>query len=208
MFKLFFSPGTVALASHISLAETGADYEAIQVDFANAAQTKPDYLAVNPKGRVPALVTDRGILTETPAILLFIAQSFPDARLAPLDDIYRLAEMQSFNNYLCATVHVNHAHRMRGLRWVEETDPAAIEAMRRKVKSNMNDCLHLIEDKMFEGPWVMGADYSVADAYLFTVGRWMESDGLAVEDYPTLADHRARMMDRKAVQRAMSEQGM
>lgn len=208
MLKIFFFPGTVALASHIALAEAGADYEAVQVDFANAAQMKPEYLAVNPKGRVPALVTDRGILTETPAILLYIAQCFPDAKLAPLDDIYRLAEMQSFNNYLCATVHVNHAHRMRGLRWVEETETDAMEAMQRKVKSNMSDCFHLIEDTMFKGPWVMGADYSVADAYLFTVGRWLESDGLAIDDFPKVAAHRARMMDRKAVQRAMSEQGM
>lgn len=208
MYKIFFAPGTVALASHIALAEAGADYEAIQVDFANAAQTKPDYLAINPKGRVPALVTDKGILTETPAILLYIAQRFPEARLAPLDDIHRLAGMQSINSYLCSTVHVNHAHRMRGKRWVEETETTAIEAMQRKVKSNMNDCFHLIEDKMFQGPWVMGADYSVADAYLFTVGNWLEGDGLDLADFPKLAAHRARMTDREAVKRALAEQGM
>src|SRR5690606_41728639 len=109
MLKLYYAPGTVAMASHIALAEAGADYTAVPVDFANAAQTKADYLAINPKGRVPALVTPRGVLTETPAILAFVAQSFPEARLAPLDDPFAFAEVQAFNSYLCSTVHVNHA---------------------------------------------------------------------------------------------------
>jgi len=96
MLKLYCAPGTCALASHISLEEAGAEYEAVRLNFADGEQRKPEYLAVNPKGRVPALVTDRGILTETPAILAFIAQSFPSARLAPLDDAFGFAEVQSF----------------------------------------------------------------------------------------------------------------
>jgi glutathione S-transferase len=83
MLSLYYAPNTCALASHIALEEAGADYEPVFVDFAGGEQRKPDYLAINPKGRVPALVTERGILTETPAILAFIAQSFPAARLAP-----------------------------------------------------------------------------------------------------------------------------
>ncbi len=83
MLKLYYSPGTCALASHIALEEAGASYTAERVDFKTSQQTSPEYLAINPKGRVPALVTDRGILTETPAILAYIAQSFPQARLMP-----------------------------------------------------------------------------------------------------------------------------
>ena len=90
MLKLFYSPNSCALASHIALQEAGADYETVRLDFRANEQRKPEYLAINPKGRVPALATDRGILTETPAILAFIAQSFPQARLAPLDDRLRL----------------------------------------------------------------------------------------------------------------------
>ena len=82
MLKLYFAPGTCALASHIALEEAGADYTAERLDFKNNQQNSPEYLAINPKGRVPALVTDRGILTETPAILAFIAQTFPKAKLA------------------------------------------------------------------------------------------------------------------------------
>jgi glutathione S-transferase len=86
MFKLYYAPGTCALASHIALQEAGAAYTTERVDFKSNQQNSPEYLAINPKGRVPALVTDRGILTETPAMLVFIAQSFPETKLAPLDE--------------------------------------------------------------------------------------------------------------------------
>ena len=106
MFKLYYAPGTCALASHIALEEAGASYTAERLDFKNNQQTSPQYLAINPKGRVPALVTDRGTLTETPAILAFIAQSFPQAKLVP-DDPFAFAQAQAFNSYLCSTVHVD-----------------------------------------------------------------------------------------------------
>jgi glutathione S-transferase len=99
MLKLYFAPGTCALASHIALEEAGAAYTTQRLDFKANQQNSPDYLKVNPKGRVPALVTDRGILTETPAMLAWIAQSFPKAGLAPLDDAYAFAQVQAFNSY-------------------------------------------------------------------------------------------------------------
>src|SRR5947208_15380562 len=106
MLKLYFAPGTCALASHIALAEAGADYTAERIDFKTNQQQSPEYLAINPKGRVPALVTDRGVLTENPAMLAYIAQTFPKAKLAPLDDPFAFAEVQSINSYLSSTVHV------------------------------------------------------------------------------------------------------
>ncbi len=81
MLELYYAPGSRALASQITLAEAGAEYEPVPLDLLASHQRKPEYLAPNPKGRVPALVTDKGVLTEHPAILAFIAQSFPDARL-------------------------------------------------------------------------------------------------------------------------------
>jgi glutathione S-transferase len=83
MFKLYYAPGTCALATHIALEEVGASYEAVLVDFRSQGQRSPAYLAINPKGRVPALMTENGILTETPALLCFVAQLFPKAELAP-----------------------------------------------------------------------------------------------------------------------------
>lgn len=204
MLKLYYAPGTCALASHISLEEAGAAYEAVRLNFADGEQRKPGYLAVNSKGRVPALVTDRGVLTETPAILAFIAQSFPAARLAPLDDAFAFAQAQAFNSYLCSTVHVAHAHRLRGSRWAD--DEAAIEAMKKKVPQSVGECFELIEREMIAGPWVMGNDYTICDTYLFTIARWLESDGVDIRRFPKVNDHHTRMEARPAVKRALSQQ--
>ena len=205
MFKLYYSPGTCALATHIALEEAGADYEAERVDFGPQAQRSPEYLVINPKGRVPALVTERGTLTETPGLLLFVAQQFPAAELAPLADPFALAQVQEFNSYLCATVHVAHAHGRRGTRWAD--DAAAIEAMKRKVPASMTECAELIEHKLLKGPWVMGEQYTICDPYLFTIGTWLEGDGVDMAKLPGLLDHRRRMLARPAVQKAVAVEG-
>src|SRR5262245_1568281 len=106
MLTFYYAPNTCALASHIALEHARADYVAVRLDFKATQQRSADYLRINPKGRVPALVTERGTLTETPAILQFIAQRHPEANLAPLDDPFELARMNAFNSYLCSTVHV------------------------------------------------------------------------------------------------------
>jgi glutathione S-transferase len=202
--KLYYATGTCALASHIALEEAGAEYSTVRINFAVHEQRSPEYLAINPKGRVPALVTDKGILTETPAMLAFIAQSFPKARLASLDDPFRFAEVQAFNSYLCSTVHVAHAHRMRGTRWAD--DPAAIEAMKRKVPDSVAACFELIEQKMLQGPWVMGESYTVCDPYLFTLAQWMEGDSVDPARFPKVRDHRNRMSERAAVRKVLAEE--
>lgn len=206
MYKIFYSPGACSLASHIALAEIGAPYEAVRVNFAAGEQRSPQYLAINPKGRVPALVTPKGILTETPAILVYLAQSYPAAKLANLDDPWAFAQAQAFNSFLCSTVHVHHAHRTRGTRWAD--DEAAIEGMKKKVAQNMTDAFWLIEREMLKGPWVTGADYSMCDPYLFTLAGWLESDGVDIATFPKVADHYKRMLQRPATQRAATEQGL
>jgi glutathione S-transferase len=206
MLTLFYATNTCALASHIALEEAGADYETRWIDFAAAEQTKPEYLKINPKGRVPALMTGRGVLTETPAILAFIAQSHPEAGLAPVDDPFAFAELQAFNAYLCATVHVAHAHRARGYRWAD--DPAAFEAMKKKVPQSVGACFDLIERQMLRGPWVMGETYTIADPYLFTIARWMEVDSIDPAAFPRVLDHRDRMAERLAVQRVLKSEGL
>ena len=153
MIKLYYSPGSCSLASHIALEEAGADYAAERLNFATNQQQSPEYKAINPKARVPAMVTNRGVLTETPAILVFIAQSYPKADLAPLADPFAFAQMQAFNSYLCSTVHVAHAHKGRGTRWAD--DPAAIAEMKRKVPESVGAAFDLIETGM-NGPWAMG----------------------------------------------------
>jgi len=204
MMKLYYATGTCALASHIALEEAGAEYSTVRINFATTEQRSPEYLAINPKGRVPSLVTERGILTETPAMLAFIAQSFPQAKLAPIDDPFGFAEVQAFNSYLCSTVHVAHAHKTRGPRWVD--DPAAMEAMKRKVPQTMGDCFALIESKMFRGPWVMGETYTICDPYLFTIAQWLEGDSVDPARFPKVKAHRDRMSERAAVRKVLAEE--
>ncbi len=202
MITLYVSPGSCALASHIALEEAGAEYRTVRIDFRSGEQRSPDYLRVNPKGRVPALVSERGTLTETPALLAYIAQSFPAANLAPLHDPFAFARVQEFNQYLCTNLHVAHAHRMRGHRWAD--DEATIEGMRRAVPRTVGECWAAIENGMFAGPWAMGEDYTVCDPYLFTMAQWMEGDGVDPARFPKVAAHRRRMGERESVRRVLA----
>ena len=204
MLTFYYAPGTCALAAHLALEYAGAAYEAKRLDFRQQQQRSPDYLKLNPKGRVPALVTDRGVLTETPALLQFIAQSFPQAKLAPLDDVFLLAKGNEFNSYLCSTVHVNHAHKGRGYRWVDPEDTVALEAMKKKVPQTMADSFTLIEEQMLKGPWVLGERFSTSDLYLYTLTRWLEGDGVDVQRFPKVADHMRRMDAQPQVQKVVA----
>ena len=204
MFTLYYAPHTCSLASHITLLDAEAPYELKRIDFSKTEQQSPGYVAINPKARVPAMVTSRGILTETPAMLAFIAQSFPEARLAPLADPFAFAQVQAFNSYLCSTVHIAHAHRMRGYRWAD--DPVAIAAMQKKVPDSVAACFELIEREMLRGPWVMGDAYTIADPYLFTLAQWLEADGVAPERLPRVIEHRSRMAERPNVRKAIDEE--
>jgi len=203
-WTLYTAPGTCALASHIALREANADVEIVKLDFGANQQQSADYLKLNPKGRVPALATEDGVLSENVALLAFIAQRHPQARLAPLDDPFAFARMQEFNSYLASTMHVAHAHKRRGARWAD--DPAAHEAMRAKVPQTMTACAEYVESQI-AGPWVLGERYSVADGYLFTLSGWLEGDGVDLAKFPKINAHRERMAARPAVQRALAEAG-
>lgn len=205
MHVLYYTPGACSRAAHIAMEDAGADYEPRRVDFAKQEQQSPDYLALNPKGRVPALATPKGVLTENPAILVYIAQTWPAAGLAPLDDPFAFAEMQSFNSYLCATVHVAHAHGRRPYRWANEQ--SSFDDMRRKVPETMTAAFELIENGFLKGPWVMGDQYTVADAYLYTITGWLEADEVDTARLPRVMAHHARMEERESVQRMLAREG-
>ena len=206
MLTLYYAPHTCALATHIVLEEVGAEYAGKRIDFATNQQRSPEYLGINPKGRVPALVTDRGILTETPAMLVYVAQSFPKTGLAPMDDPFLFAEIQSFNSWLCSHLHVAHAHRMRGYRWVDADDRHSIAAMQRKVPQSVGESFGMVEREMLKGPWVMGERYTICDPYLFTLAQWLEADGVDPATIPRVIDHRRRMAERSTVKKAISQE--
>jgi len=203
MLKLFYHPGSCALAAHIALEEAGAEYEAVRINLRAGDQRKPEYLAINPKGRAPALATDRGVLTENVAILAWVAQAYPAAALMPADP-WEHAQAQAFNTYLASTVHVAYAHRMRGYRWA--TEESSFEDMRRHVPQSMAECFQLIEDEYLRGPWVMGEQYTVCDGYLFTLADWLDVVGIDPARFPKVLAHREAVRARPAVSKVLAEE--
>ena len=200
MLTLYYSRKSCAYAPHILLHDAGAAFDTVEIDFATGEQTKPEFLAINPKGRVPALATPHGILTENPAILLYIAQTHPHTNLAPSDP-FALARAQSFNMVLASTVHVAHSHKHRGARWAD--DPAAQAAMTAKVTENMAMYAAMIEEHYFTGPYVLGDDYSICDPYLALITQWLRADGVDLADFPKLQAHDALMRARPSMQAVM-----
>lgn len=200
MLVFYYSKDSSALAAHILLEEVCAKYDARLVSIRKEEHLDPNFLSVNPKGRIPALQTPHGVLTENPAILAYIAQTHPEAELLP-DAPFAAAQAQAFNAYLASTVHVAFAHWQRGARWADEV--TAIEAMRTRVPENMAEAARLIETHYFRGPWVLGDRFSICDPYLFILHRWMGKCGMDIASFPRLAAHVGDMHARPAVQRAL-----
>ena len=194
--KLYYAPNTISVATAIVLEEAGIAFEPVRVDFATAEQTKAAYQAINPKGRVPALITDRGILTETGAILEYIASTAPAANLVP-DDHWEAAQMRALMYYLASTMHVNHAHKLRGIRWV--TQDSSIEDMVAKVPQTMADSCRVVEENALVGPYVMGERFTIVDPYLYTICTWLEGDGVDVSEFPKIKQFMALMETRPSI---------
>ncbi len=199
--QLYYSPRSCAFAPHILLHDADANFDVIKINFDKKEQNSADFLKVNPKGRVPALLTSKGILTETPAILLYIAQTHPDKKLAPSDP-FLLAQAQAFNMFLASTVHVAHSHKHRGHRWVNDT--YAEKAMTAKVLENMTECAKIIEEHYLQEPYVLGQKYSMCDPYLALIFRWLYLDGVKISAFPGLCKHNELMKERDSMQKAMA----
>jgi len=199
---LYTAQASIGWVSHIALEESGLDYEAVALDFSRQQQGSAEYLKINPKARVPSLVVDQGIITETPAILSYIAQTAPGSILGLPKDPFEQAAINSFNSYLCSTVHVAHAHKMRGSRWVD--DEAAQKAMTAAVPKTLGLCIDLIESDMLVGPWVHGEAFSISDPYLYRISTWMDSDGVDINKYPKVRAHREAMEARDSVKSVMA----
>lgn len=202
MLHLYTAKGTCGRATLIALEEAGADFDLTMISFADEQQKTDTFLAMNPHGRVPVLVTDQGVLTESPALLVYVAELYPDAGLMPTDAFGR-AQVNSIMAYLCATVHPAHAHIRRGSRWAD--DAAAIAELMRKGPEVVEATIRTIEDKL-TGEWLVGDSMTIADIYLFTVANWMEGDGIDIDTLPRIRDHRARVAARPATQRALAKE--
>ncbi len=194
MLTLHYAPKTISVAVAIALEEVGADYTAVRVDFASSEQTQPAYRAINPKGRVPALITPEGVLTETPGLLEYVAPA-----LVP-GDAFAAARMREVMAYLNGTMHPHHAHGLRGERWADEESSFA--DMKRKVPERMADCAAYLEEMLPTLPFACGDMAVVSDAYLYVVLSWLPGDGVDITAYPGLVAFQSKMRARPSVQAA------
>ena len=202
--RLYYAPGTISVAVAITLHEAGVPFEPVMLNFKEAEQTGPEYLALNPKGRVPTLETNGVLLTETGAILDYIAAVTPQAHLVP-DDPIEAAQMRSIMYYIASTMHVNHAHKMRGSRWADK--PESHADMAAKVPQTMAQSANYLENHCFRGPFFMGPQLTLADPYAFAVCNWLEWDGVALADYPKISGF-LDMMRKRASVKAVIDAGM
>ncbi|MEL6808655.1 MAG: glutathione S-transferase family protein [Pseudomonadota bacterium] len=193
--KLYFAPGTISIAVAIALNEAGVSYDTHQLDFATGEQRGDGYAAVNPKGRVPALDVDGTILTETGAILDYVATLAPD--LMPADPV-AAAKARGVMYYLASTMHVAHAHGRRANRWADEKPSWA--DMAAKMPQNMTECAAFVEAACLRGPYIFGDTMCVADAYLFVVCSWLTADGVDLAPFPKVRAFLAAMEARPSVQ--------
>lgn len=179
MLTLYFAPGSSSFAVHIALHEIGVPFEGKPMSFKNDLRS-PDYLALNPEGKVPTLLIDGRPLTEVAAILYYLAKRFPDAGLLPSDDIEAEAQALSWMSFIASTLH---PARQRGLEYAKE--------------------VYAIADRRLGGGWAVGR-YSIADIHLFRL-YWRFANSLkpAPGTFPHLEAHYARMMARSAVQRTI-----
>jgi glutathione S-transferase len=180
MLTLYFAPGSSSMAVHIALHEIGVPFEGKPMSFKNDDMRAPDYLKLNPEGKVPTLIIDGRPLTEVAAILFYLARRFPDARLLPRDNIEAEAQALSWMSFAASTLHRARRHGL---------DYAKVA--------------YGIADRRLGSGWALG-DYSIADIHLFRL-YWRLANSLrpTPETFPNLTAHYARMMARPAVQRTI-----
>ncbi len=209
MLTLYYAPGACSLISHIVLEEAGADYEARSISFANGDNHADWFLAVNPKARVPALVTDDGILTENPAILNYVAETHPEAGLLPPDDVLLANQILAFNVFMATSVHIAFRQISRPGDYAD--GPEAAQALAEKVPELANGFFSVVERQLADagGPWTFGDAYSLSDPYLFVYANYLGmGDRGDASLFPRVAAHHERMLRRSAVKRAFADEGL
>lgn len=202
---LYYSPAACSLAPHILLEETGADYELIEVNVRQGKTQEPAFLKLNPKGRVPVLVTGDQVLTEVPAICWHIASGAQ--HLIPKDVLQQARALEWFN-WLSGTLHsVAFAGKWRPHRFV--TRQELFDDVHAKADQNLREGFAYIEQCLADRRWALGDDYSLVDPYLFVFYNWTKSIGVdAHAAYPCWHAHASRMLAREAVSRALKQEGL
>lgn len=191
--KLYFSPGACSLSPHIVLNELGLPFETVQVDLkTKRTRDGEDFREINPKGYVPTLQLDDGaILTEGPAIVQYLADQRPEAGLAPANGSFARYRLQEWLNFISTELHKQYSPLF---------NPATPDSVRQAQKDRLAMRFGEIVEAMSDAPWLMGDQFSVADAYLYTVLTWGSHVGVDVSAFPALQAYMKRVEARPAVQ--------
>jgi len=200
--KLYFSPGACSLSPNIVLREAGANFELVRVDLkAHKTEKGDDFTQINPKGYVPALQLDDGrVLTEGVAIVQYIADTFPNAKLAPIAGTFERAQLQEQLNFIATELHKAFSPLFS-----PDTSDAGRAAAVKKIESRLD----IFEKTFADGrQYLLGNDFSVADAYLFTISTWAGHMKIDLKKWPKVAAFVERVGGRPKVQEALKAEGL
>jgi glutathione S-transferase len=204
MLTLYYSPGACSMASHITLEEAGAQYTPQQILTSKGEQRSPEYLKINPRGKVPALKLDDGsVLTENVAILIYLARSFPDKKLVPdkvEDAVKGLSHMAWFSN----TVHPTFAHIVRPERFTKKADGA--DGVKEAAKETYWGCMQEIDSILAGKQWMLGDQFTVCDPYALVFYGWGGRVGLPMAELKNYTAHKDRLLKRPAVQKVLQRE--
>ncbi len=203
--KLYYSPGACSLASHIALEEVGIPYETQRIRTAEGEQRSPEYLAINPRGRVPSLVVDGKALTENVGIMAYVAGGYGQGKIWP-KDTWQQAKCISTMAWLSNTVHPSFARYFRAERYIEGAEH--VQALKAKALPDFQDCMAEI-DRLLEGRrWSIGERYSVVDGYLVVFYRWGNRSKLPMSSLPNYTRVVNEVLARRAVKKVMADEGI
>jgi len=199
--KLYYMPGACSLSPHIALREAGIAFDLVKVDGkTKKTETGADFNAINPKSYVPALELDTGkVLTEGAAILQFIADKKPDAKLAPASGTDERLGLQEWLNFIASEIHKGTGPLFNA---------QLPEAWKTVVLDRLAGRYDYLAKHLAANKYVLGDRFSVADAYLFTVINWANFTGIDLGKWPALKEYHARIAARPAVQAALKAEGL
>jgi len=199
--KLYYSPGACSLSPHIVLEEGIFLYETERVDLTSGkTETGADYRTINPNGYVPALLLDDGqVLTEGPAFVQYLADHAPETRLAPPVGSMERYRLMEWLNFISTELHKGFGTLF---------NPQVPEAWKDLVKTQLARRFDHVNSRLDGKVWLMGDDFTVADAYLFTVLGWGNYVGVDLAPWPVLVAYQGRVAARPAVQAALKAEGL
>ena len=199
--KLYYAPGACSLSPHIALLEAGLPYELVKVDLrAKKLENGDDYLAVNPKGQVPALALDNGeLVTEGPVIVQIIADKAADKNLAPARDSAERYKLQEWLNFITGELHKNFGPLF---------SPVLADDAKAFFKDRVMGKFKYVDGMLAGRDYLMGKQFTVADGYLFTMLCWADRMKFDLSALPNLLAYKTRVAARPMVQQALTKEGL